>query len=181
MGRRCGTPRGGDVGLRQVAAAAAALAQRVAVGQIDAIVSSDLSRARQTADAIAALCPAVHRREDAGLREIDCGSLQGASLGDAETTAVTSTVNKAWHSGDLGRAFPGGGESVADVIARASRALRSAAELGSLVVVVAHGGVIKWSVLAVELFGGTLPAKVEVTAADMVREDVQQLLRRPVR
>jgi len=173
-----------EAGRRQAADTAAALRSLYAADAIDAIVSSDLSRARQTADAIAVAFPGARRYQDAGLREVNCGSLQGRinSGPDADegVRKVAAEVNRAWLNGDLHREFPEG-ESCASIMFRGIRALRSAAKEGSTVIVVAHGGLIRWSLTAIALFGGGELATVSSTPQAMAQECVQSVLRAPIR
>lgn len=139
------------------------------VTEVDAIVSSDLSRASQTADVIAAACPGVKRGTYAGLREVHFGILQGKLI--EEGKAVRTEVQAAWLRGDFERSVEGG-ESVAQVMQRGLDALRAAAMLGSTVVVVAHGGLIKWCAVGIELFGGEPrpAASPQAMAAGRVQE-----------
>jgi broad specificity phosphatase PhoE len=108
------TPRGHE----QAARAAAALAR----AGLDAVFSSPLRRARQTADAIASatgLVPAVL----AGFAEVGMGMLTDPESpeGRAERDAIFS----AWLAGDFRRGFPGG-EGFADVVRRVHEALGAA-------------------------------------------------------
>ena len=55
------------------------VAGRLASTSIDALYASDLSRARQTAEAVASRHPGLPVQVDAGLREIDLGAWEGAT------------------------------------------------------------------------------------------------------
>ncbi len=103
------------------------------------IVSSDLSRARQTAEPLARLT-AVPVRTDPRLREISVGSWEGLTIEQALATMSPSDA-AAYLAGEDVRRSPTG-ETVAEVAARASEALAeigARAEPGSTVVVVMHG------------------------------------------
>jgi len=122
------TARGRD----QAARAAAALART----GIDALFSSPLRRARETADAIAAatgLASAVLP----GLAEVGMGALSDPDSpeGRAERDAIFS----AWLAGDRRRGFPGG-ETFAAVTGRVREALLAAARgrPGARVAMVTH-------------------------------------------
>lgn len=155
-----------ETGRRQAANVAEVLQRAGVTSCVEAVVSSDLARARETAEAIAQMCPGAQRAEDPGLREFHAGSLQG--LLQSEIGKVRSKVSRAWSRGDLEAAYPGpGGESPAAVIGRGLGALRCAARLGSCVVVVSHGGLIKWCAMAIEL--GT-----ECPAEDMIQSQRAQ-------
>ncbi len=91
------TARGRD----QAARAAAALAR----GEIDAIFSSPLQRARQTADAIATttgLVPSVL----AAFGEVGMGVL--TDPGSPQERAERDAIFSAWLAGEFRRGFPGG-------------------------------------------------------------------------
>eukprot|EP00930_Biecheleria_cincta_P025616 TRINITY_DN18208_c0_g1_i2.p1 TRINITY_DN18208_c0_g1~~TRINITY_DN18208_c0_g1_i2.p1 ORF type:complete len:260 (-),score=41.18 TRINITY_DN18208_c0_g1_i2:131-910(-) len=121
---------------------------------VDAVVSSDLSRASDTADAIAEVCPKAKRYVDARLREFDFGEHQGKLSSDPEVRPARQTCVQEWKQGHLEYASHGA-ESAANVIGRGLAAFRSAARLGSSVVIVSHGGLIKWTAVAIELAGET--------------------------
>jgi alpha-ribazole phosphatase len=119
-------------------AEAAALARRLATVKFAAAYSSDLSRTRRTA----AILGAPHGLEAAplpDLREFSMGRWEGLTA--EEIRALDPAAFEAWMS-DVGRfQFPGG-ESLADVAARAWPALEAieARHAGGSVLVVAHGG-----------------------------------------
>lgn len=127
-----------DMGLRQAQHLAQALVQREA---IDAIYTSDLSRAHTTALAIA---QAVGRsvRVHAGLRERHFGAFQGRTFAQIET----ELPEQAWHWRKRTPEWtpPGGGESLIvlrDRVIQTVDAL-AAAHAGQHMVLVAHGGVL---------------------------------------
>ena len=113
-------------------------------GGTPAIVSSDLMRARATAEAIAtALGSSAPLQLDARFRETHLGSWQGRSWEDVEATSGDDLSR--WRR-EPDFPVPGGGESVRQRFARVVRALHEAALRGGAagvgVVIVAHGGVI---------------------------------------
>jgi probable phosphoglycerate mutase len=126
-----------DVGVRQARALAEGL-----VGQgIEAIYSSDLGRAMQTAQAIGERL-GLPVTADAGLRERHLGTMQG--LTQAEFGDRFPHEWAAFHSGDPDYVFPGG-ESARQ---RHARSVACAAELakrhaGQHVLIVAHGGTLR--------------------------------------
>lgn len=126
-----------DVGRGQATAAAAVLAER----DPDAIVSSDLRRTSDTAQALADLT-GLAVRTDPALREIYAGAWQGLSR--AEIVAGWADDFAAWRRGE--DVMVGGGERRSDVARRAAASIRQhAAELGDegQLVVVAHGGSLR--------------------------------------
>ena len=116
-----------------------AVAESLAALPIDALYSSPLRRARQTADPIAArLKLSVH--EDRRLMELDAGEFEGrlrSELADAYPAELAR-----WLSGDEDFAIPGG-ESRRQLAERGSAVLRDIAAAGHRqVVVVTHGGLL---------------------------------------
>jgi broad specificity phosphatase PhoE len=131
-----------DLGRRQAEAVAEALADV----RFDRVVSSDLSRARDTAAAIAARqgLPVETFRE---LREIDMGDAAGRKFEDARQ-------HPEW-SPDRFLKWPGG-ESLDDALARVTAFLdRLIAESpGRTICIVGHGGITR---ILVSQFMGLLP------------------------
>lgn len=127
-----------EVGLRQAQHLARALAGRDA---IDAIYASDLSRARDTAQAIA---QAVGHTvtSHAGLRERHFGAFQGRTFAEIET----ELPDHAWHWRKRTPEWvpPGGGESLLMLNERIVRTVNelAARHCGQQMVLVAHGGVM---------------------------------------
>jgi probable phosphoglycerate mutase len=116
-------------------ATAAALA--VAPMQPDVVVSSDLSRARDTAIAVADEC-GVDLAIDPRLREIHLGEWQG--LTRAEAKARYSEEYARWQTGEDARR--GGGETYAEVGARCVECIDEWLDRlgpGSLLLAVTHG------------------------------------------
>ncbi len=125
-------------GLRQAEAVAEALAAR---GTIQEIVSSPLTRCRQTAAAVAARL-GLDVRIDQGLRETDFGAWEGLSFGEVRERYPEDL--DAWLASP--KAAPtGGGESFATVARRvaATRDRLTAAHAGRTVLLVTHVTPIK--------------------------------------
>jgi len=127
-----------DVGLSATGREqAAAMAARLAALRPDAIVSSDLRRAAQTAAALAELT-GLSVETDPRLRERHYGQWQG--LGRAELDERWPEERARWRAGDPS---PGCGiEHVGDLAERVAQALRDVAErhAGGTIVVSTHGG-----------------------------------------
>jgi broad specificity phosphatase PhoE len=118
---------------------ARALAERLAPVRLDAIYSSPLERARQTADWIAR-GRGLRVRISEGLDEIAFGAWTGLSFEELDRLPAWTRYNA-----DRGLSRPPGGESMAEVQARALRELErlaAAHPLGALAVV-SHADVIK--------------------------------------
>ena len=132
----------GGPGLNDRGRAQAALLARLAragrLGRIDAVYSSDLARALETAGPLAAALgrPVQGRPE---FRERHLGAVQGLTLAEAR-----ATVPEAYARMCEGAAVPGGGESGGEVRARMRRGVARLAEAhpGGRVAVVSHGGAI---------------------------------------
>jgi alpha-ribazole phosphatase len=124
-------------GLRQ----AEALGQRLRETRLDAVVSSDLQRARATAQAIARH-HGLPVEEDADLREIAFGAWEGHTY--TEVVARDRALVARWEA-DPTRDAPPGGETVTELHARVVRALdrwRGRHPQGTVLWAV-HGGVIE--------------------------------------
>mmetsp|Transcript_115187 Transcript_115187/g.215717 ORF Transcript_115187/g.215717 Transcript_115187/m.215717 type:complete len:306 (+) Transcript_115187:151-1068(+) len=137
-----------DNGRLQAQRAAEALGQMGILERVDAVVSSDLARASQTADIIWKSCPQARRFTTAGLREVNFGEYQGQLSADVD--AQRGVVREAWAQSDFGQAYPGG-ENAHEVMGRGLRSLKAAAKLGETVIVASHGTVLKWSAIHIEL------------------------------
>ncbi|HEY0905274.1 MAG TPA: histidine phosphatase family protein [Marmoricola sp.] len=112
-----------------------------------AIWSSDLARARQTADHLAAATGlTVHL--DSRLREFDVGERAGLTI--AEFAEQLPEAHAAWRDGHITGHVPGA-ETIGQVTARVVPALRdawAATAAGETTVVVAHGACLRVSLLA---------------------------------
>jgi len=175
-----------DVGREQAKEVARALRQLGLAGQVDAVVSSDLARASETADLIVdGACPLARRVIDEGLREMNFGSLTGKKSGDPEHKAVKQGVLQAWKHGNFSQSFPEG-ESGESLLKRGMKSLRAAANLGSCVLVVGHGGMIRWSAAALKLCDSASVDELfllppEEAKVAMAQPEVQELVSAPVR
>jgi broad specificity phosphatase PhoE len=136
-----------DVGRGQAADAAEALADSLEPAEPLAIVSSDLVRASATAKALAALT-GCDIRLDRRLREIHAGHWQGLTRAEIVEAGMGDDL-AAWQRGDDVRI--GGGERPSEVARRGAAALREHAETldAGTLVIVAHGGLFRGSVLDV--------------------------------
>lgn len=123
-------------GLRQ----AARVARRVTGERLTALYSSDLPRAMQTAQAIAAVTglPIV---ADARLREVDVGQWQGHTFDEIE--ALDGARLAARRADRIHVRCPDG-ENQADLVARVEAAFNAivAAHPGERIAIVTHGGPI---------------------------------------
>jgi len=118
-------------------------ASRLAAESPDAIVSSDLRRASETADALAT-ATGLPVRLDRRLRERDFGAWQG--LTGPEASAKYPEAYARWRRGEV--VAEAGVEELDTVVARAVAGLADAAALGGTVVVVTHGGTAKHGMAA---------------------------------
>jgi broad specificity phosphatase PhoE len=140
-----------DAGLSALGTAQAeALARRLASEHLDAIVSSDLARARATAEAIAAYHHGVSLRLDADLREVALGAWEGHT--PAEAAVLYPETYARWRT-DAVEVAPPGGETVRAFQGRVVRALECwrAEYPDGTVLWVTHGGVL--GVLLCHLLG----------------------------
>ncbi len=127
-----------DQGRRQVHE----LAKRLRPGMIQAIYSSDLSRAKETAEIIARAIKLEIEEFRPDLREICFGRWQGHTM--AEVAELYPKEFAIWKA-DRTYAAPHGGESFAQMTARGWQAVQeiAASHPGQNVAVVTHGGLIK--------------------------------------
>ena len=116
---------------------AATLAEAIADLAPDRIVSSDLSRARTTADTIAAAC-GLDVEVDARLREIHVGSWQGRTPEDVSVECPwfpdALRAGRDFRRSDTGETATEAGERVRDALAAAAER-----HPGETIVVVGHG------------------------------------------
>ena len=130
-----------DIGLNDRGRAqAVALAEALRDESITAIYSSDLSRARETAEAVAAVSGAPLTL-DIALRERAFGVFEGHTW--AEIEANWPEDSQRWRKRDLNFA-PGGGESLPVLFDRCVAAVERLAAVhpGETIAIVAHGGVM---------------------------------------
>jgi probable phosphoglycerate mutase len=107
---------------------------------IQALYSSDLQRARQTAAPLAA-ATGLAVQQDAALRERGFGRFEGHTYADIEAQWPEDTLRWRLREPDFG---PGGGEPLQAFYDRSVQALLTLAErhAGQTLAVVAHGGVL---------------------------------------
>jgi probable phosphoglycerate mutase len=121
------------------------LAAALAADQIDLVVSSDLQRARQTAQAVAT-ARGMLLHTDPGLRERCYGGFEGLLYAEIEQRFPVEFA--AWQGRDVDGTLPDGknrGETFRQFFARATNAIlaRANAYPGQTLAVVAHGGVLE--------------------------------------
>jgi probable phosphoglycerate mutase len=118
---------------------ARALAEELAGRTIDAVYSSDLLRARETAEIVAAEL-GLEVRVEGGLREVDVGSWSGLVHSDVEASDPDGF--RRWQEGGKGWER---GESYEEMRARVVAAVieLAAAHPGETLLVVTHGGSIR--------------------------------------
>lgn len=116
------------------------LAQALSEQAIDAIYASDLSRARQTAEAVATQ-RALPVQTDASLRERGFGRFEGLTWAEIEEQWPAECGR--WRRREPDFAAPGG-ESLTQFYERAVRAVENLARRhpGQTLLIVAHGGVL---------------------------------------
>ncbi len=126
-----------ETGLAQARATATSLASE----HFDAAYCSDLTRARQTAAAIATHC-GLTPGFDAGLRERHYGGFQALTYDEARTRFPVGYQR--FETRDPDFVFPEGGESLREFAGRIHTALEHIAKIhqGGTVLVVTHGGVL---------------------------------------
>jgi len=125
---------------------AAALARALAAEPLDALVSSDLQRAMQTAQAVAVSHPGIPQHVDASLRERAYGVFEGMLYHDVEQQYPVEFA--LWQARDIEAVMPAGGrvaESFRQFYARTIAAISDWAERcpGQVIAIVAHGGVLE--------------------------------------
>ena len=118
---------------------ARALADAIDDAGVTEIFTSDLARARQTGEIVAAALGLPAPSLDPDLRERRYGVFEGLT-GDE----CAARHPEAWQSYLARREAPAGAESRADAVARVARAVdRIAATAGGPALVVTHGGVMR--------------------------------------
>jgi probable phosphoglycerate mutase len=125
---------------------AGALAQALAAERIDAIVSSDLQRAMQTAQAVAGHYDSVTLETDAELRERCYGVFEGMLYADIERQYPADYA--LWQARDIDAVMPPGervAESFRQFYQRSVAAIAQWAgrHPGQSIAIVAHGGVLE--------------------------------------
>lgn len=117
------------------------VAQALAEEDIAAIYTSDLSRAHDTALAIAASVPSRKVIPTTGLRERGFGIFEGKTYAQIDTEEPEEA--RRWRQRDIHFA-PEGGETLVHLQDRIARTVNTIASphLGEQIVLVAHGGVL---------------------------------------
>jgi ribonuclease H / adenosylcobalamin/alpha-ribazole phosphatase len=118
---------------------AAAAAQRLSGAGVDAVISSPLIRARDTAQAIARATGAP-LRVDERLTEIDYGPFEGLDRNEARE--AIGPAFEAWRADPFGAPVPGM-EALADALTRARAATADALAEHDHPVVVGHQGILR--------------------------------------
>ncbi len=113
---------------------AASLARLVQTFDIEIAVSSDLSRARETAEILGFMYPQLQP----GWREADLGQWTGCH--EAELKVLHGQDYRAWRDG---RFTPPGGESWQGLCARVKSALAVTTSADKNILIVTHGGPIR--------------------------------------
>lgn len=137
-----------DEGRRQARLLARRLRAIAARAPFDGLWTSDLARARETAEIVGAAL-GLAARAHAGLREIHFGAWEGLTFPEVVERYPESVEA---YRRDPAATRPPGGESFLDMQARAARALEEIlASSGRRLILVAHGGTVKG--LLCHLFG----------------------------
>lgn len=131
-----------DEGARQ----AAALAQALAAEQVDVLVSSDLQRAMQTAQAVADQYDGLRVQTDEQLRERCYGVFEGMLYAEIERQYPAEYA--LWQARDIDAVMPPGereAESFRQFYQRATGGIADWARRhpGRTIAIVAHGGVLE--------------------------------------
>lgn len=114
----------------------------------DRVITSDLRRARRTAE----LLGFPQAQPQSALREIDVGDWTGREIGDLMATEPERY--RQWRAGTFA---PQGGEPWDDFVQRTASATRGAAQEAERLLVVCHGGVIR---ALLQSFLGLAPKRV---------------------
>ncbi|MDE2428046.1 MAG: histidine phosphatase family protein [Burkholderiales bacterium] len=150
---------------------AKALAWSLQNEKLDAIISSDLQRAVQTAGEIARL-QGLGTRIDAGLRERCFGGFEGQLY--SELPHLFPTEYAAWKSHDPDAAFPSGerqGETIRQFHRRVTEHIFYYARQfeGKKIAIVAHGGVLECAYRAAKDLPLNTPREVSIYNASINR------------
>lgn len=130
---------------------------------VDAIVSSDLVRARVTAEEIAGLCSSAKFSCDQNLRELNPGDYTGRIISFDEYSQLINP----WTKGNFNHAIRGG-ESLNNLIDRGLQALRTAAQAGQCVIVVSHYSFLRWISVAIQL-GTAIPSEETMNSQEILK------------
>lgn len=141
-------PRGREQARRLGAFLAGNGLAALGLGDIHAIYSSDLRRARATAELVGDSLGSIPVQLSSNLREMNFGRWEG--LTSDEISRLFPDEWKAWLETPL-QARPGSGESLVELQERMLAALRdiAATHPGEAVLVVSHGGAIKAAICGI--------------------------------
>ena len=146
------------------------MGQRLAVEAIDRLVVSDLTRARQTAQALASHHGLALQVEPLW-REQSFGVLEGLDVPTIQRQHADLWSRWTRHEADY--ALPQGGESNADFHARVMQALQAlvAAHAGDRIAVVTHGGVLDmlWRTVQGQALSGPRECEIPNTGINRLR------------
>jgi probable phosphoglycerate mutase len=142
---------------------ARALAAELCDAGITAVWTSDLARARQTGEIVAAALGLRAPTVEPELRERRFGVFEG--LTRAECAAQHPDAWRAWTAQTTA---PPGGEERELATARLTRALTRIAEGGGTTLVISHGGVMRLWLM--EVLGPSVPLIANGTTFDLRRE-----------
>lgn len=147
---------------------AAALGRALREEPLDAVFSSDLQRALQTARAVAQ-SRGIEVRIDAGLRERAFGGFEGLMY--AEIGAHFPDAYAAWKAREFDAGLPGGGETLRAFFVRATQAVTAILQSGSYrrIAVVTHGGVLECLYRAAQGLVPDRPRDFEILNASINR------------
>jgi len=145
---------------------AQALSEILRPHRLDAVVSSDLSRARNTAQIVAEAL-GLPLFTDAGLRETDVGAAEGLLWSDAKTRFGEGLTERWYSDGDV--AFPGG-ETGTETRIRGLAALQrfAAAQPFRRIGVSTHGAMLR-QLMKHALPAGSPPTPVRNTTLFVLR------------
>jgi len=154
---------------------AVALGRALAAEQVDALVSSDLQRAMQTAQAVASHHAGISLQTDAQLRERAYGVFEGMLYQDIQDEYPADF--RLWQTRDIDAIMPHGermAESFRQFYDRVIAALGDVAKRhpGQTVAVVAHGGVLECAYREARGIQLDSPRDFQVKNASINRFDV---------
>jgi broad specificity phosphatase PhoE len=158
-------------------AEARALGRRLKDQTIDAVYSSDLRRAVDTASAALALRPEIPRTEDAALREANFGEWQGLTFDEARERDPQPAAALLARSIDF---CAPGGETIPDVRRRVGSFVRRLHERhpDGTILLVASGGPLQ--ILVADLFGIPIEAHWRLAINNCTLTIVNFVLEEPI-
>jgi broad specificity phosphatase PhoE len=122
------------------------VAERLAETPLDAVYSSPLTRAVETAEVLTTTAHGLDLRICDKLRELSAGELDGR--GDEEAYSILNEALDGWSHGDLSLRIGSKGEAGRDVVKRCEEAFLEIGHnhRGDTVAVVSHGGILQVAV-----------------------------------